>query len=141
MAEHLHPVGVQSRHAHRVLGCLGAAVGEEDHVEAGGFADQSGGLAARIVGVERRDCAQLVGVLLDGGDELRVLMPDVDVDELAGEVEVLGAVFGPEVAALGAGDDHWVQRALRAPRMEHVLAVVGKGIGGVGVEHVHGCPW
>jgi hypothetical protein len=96
-----------------------------------GLDDQAGGLAAGIVGVERGDGAQLVGVLLDGRDELGVLVADVDVDELAGEVEVLGAVLGPEVAALGAGDDRRVQSALRAPRVEDVLAVVGEGIGGV----------
>ena len=141
MTEHLQPIGVQPRHTHGILGCLSATVGEENHVETSGRADQSCRFAARIVGVEWRDRAQLVGVLLDRGDELRVLMPDVDVDQLAGEVEVLSAVVGPEVAAFGASDDDGVQCALRAPRMEHVFAVVGKGIGGVGVEHVHGCPW
>ena len=115
MAEHLRAVGVQARHTHRVLGCFSTAVGEEHHVEPGGFADQASGFAARIVGVERRDRAQLVGVFLNRGDELGVLMADVDVDQLTGEVEVLGAVLGPEVTAFGASNDGGVQCALRAP--------------------------
>ena len=59
----------------------------------GDLADQPGGLAARIVGVERGDGAQPIGLLLDGRDQLGVLVADVDVDELAGEVEVAGAVL------------------------------------------------
>ena len=49
--------------------------------------DQPGRLAAGVVGVDRGDRAQLVGLLLDRRHELGVLVADVDVDELAGEVE------------------------------------------------------
>ena len=77
VGEHLEPAGVQPGHAHRVLGRLGAAVGEEHHVElavvdllAGHLADQPRRLAAGVVGVERRDRAQPVGLLLDRRDQL-----------------------------------------------------------------------
>ena len=52
----------------------------------------------------RADGAELVGLVLDRRDDLRVLVADVDVDELGGEVEVALAVVVPEVAALGARD-------------------------------------
>ena len=126
-------------HADGVLGGLGAAVGEEHHAQClgvvgvgagvGDLDDQACRLAARVVGVERGDGAQPAGLLLDRGDELGVLVADVDVDQLAGEVEVAVAVLVPEPAALGAGDDERVERALRAPRVEHVGAIVGEGVG------------
>ena len=133
------PAGVQAGHAHRVLGGLGAAVGEEHHVEVAGVASSAISRAASLragVGVERRDGAQHAGLLLDGGDELGVLVADVDVDQLAGEVEVAGAVLGPEPAALGAGDHQRGEAALRAPGVEDVGPVVV-------VRSAHWCtiPW
>ena len=146
VAEHLEPTGVQAGHSHRVLGGLGAAIGEEHHVEvtvfvlaASNLDDQAGGLAAGVVGVDGGDGAQAVGLFLDRRHQLGVLVADVDVDQLAGEIEVAGAVVGPEVAALGARDHGGVERALGAPRMEHVGTVVRIGIGGMGVEDAHGC--
>ena len=98
--EHLVPAGVEPGHADGVLGGLGAAVGEEDHVQVAGgeLGDEAGGLAAGLVGVERRDRAQAAGLLLDRGDQLGVLVADVEVDELGGEVEVAVAVLVPEPA-------------------------------------------
>ena len=54
--------------------------------------------------MDRGDRAQLVGLLLDRGDELGVLVADVDVDQLAGEVEIAGAVLVPEPRPRRAGD-------------------------------------
>ena len=76
------------------------------------------------VGVERGDRAQHVGLLLDGRDELGVLVADVGVDELAGEVEVAVALVVPEPRALGAGDDQRVERRLRRPGVEDVGPIV-----------------
>ena len=124
--QHLVAAGVHAGHADGVLGRLGAAVGEEHHVEVAGrqLGDQPGRLAAGVVGVERGDRAQLVGLLLDRRDELGVLVADVDVDELAGEVEVAVALVVPEPRPVGAGDDDRVERRLRRPRVEDVGAVV-----------------
>ena len=102
---------MQPGHPDRV-GRLGAAVGEEDHVEVTGcqLGDQPRRLARGGVGVDRRHRAEQLGLLLDGGDELGVLMTDVDVDELAGEVQVTVPVLVPEAGALRAGDDNGRQR-------------------------------
>ena len=62
--------------------------------------DQPGGLGPLVVRVLRRDGAQPRGLLLDRGDDLRVLVADVDVDQLRGEVEVAVAVVVPDVGAL-----------------------------------------
>ena len=82
--EHLVAPGVQPGHPDGVLDGVGAAVGEEDLVQVAGCAlgDQPGGLGARVVGVLRRDRAQPGGLLLDRGDDLRVLVADVGVDQL-----------------------------------------------------------
>ncbi len=47
-------------------------------------------------------------------------MPDREVDELRGEIEVAVAVVVPEVAALPAGDRDRVDRVLHRPRVDDV---------------------
>ena len=81
--------GVQAGHPDRVLVRLGAAVGEEHPVQVAGvqLGDQAGGLGARVVGVLRGDRAELCRLLLDRRDDLRVLVADVGVDQLRGEVQ------------------------------------------------------
>ena len=130
--QHLVPSGVAARHADGVLGRLGTAVGEEHLVEVARrqLGDQPGRLAARVVGVDRGDRAQLVGLLLDRRHELGVLVADVDVDELAGEVEPGSPALVPEPRAEGPGDDDGVEQRLRRPRVEDVGAVVAVGGGG-----------
>ena len=78
------PTRVHPGQTHRVLRGLRAAVGEEHLLEpvGGDLGDQTGGLAAIGVGVDRCDGAQATRRLLDRGDELRMLVPEVDVDEL-----------------------------------------------------------
>ena len=72
--------------------------------------EQAPELRARLVRHRRADRAELVGLLLDRRDDLRVLVADVDVDELRREVEVALAVVVPEVPALGARDRDRVDR-------------------------------
>ena len=96
--EHLVPAGVAAGHADRVLRRLGPTVGEEHLVEVARcqLGDQPSCFAARLVGVDRGDRAQLVGLFLDRRHQLGVLMADVDVDELAGEVEPRPPALVPE---------------------------------------------
>ena len=64
-------------------------------------------------------------------------MADVDVDQLGGEVQETIAVVVPDVAALTTGDDHGLQRLLRAPRVKDVLAVQvvnALALGGIGIH-------
>jgi hypothetical protein len=84
------------------------------------FREQSRQLRARLVRHRRPDRRQLVGLLLDRGDDLRVLVPERDIDELRREVEVAVAVVVPEVATLRALDGDRVDRVLHAPRVEDV---------------------
>jgi hypothetical protein len=65
--------------------------------------------------------AEPVGLLLDRRDDLRMLVPDVEVDELGGEVEVALPVVVPEVAALTAGHRDRADLALDRPRVEQVF--------------------
>ena len=123
--EDLVPAGVRTGQAHRVLGGLGATVGEEHPVEVAGRAlgDQPRGLAARVVGEGRLDRAQPRGLLLDRGDQLRVLVADVDVHQLAGEVQVPLAPVVGEVRPLGRGDRQRVDQRLCRPGVEDVRPV------------------
>jgi len=52
-----------------------------------------------------------------------VLVADVDVYQLAAEVEIALAGVVPQLSALCPGDHQRVEAALRRPRMEHILAV------------------
>ena len=115
--EDLVPSGVQPRHPHRVLVRLCAGVGEEHLVEVTGrdLGDEPGRLAARVVGERRADGAHLRRVVLDGGDQLRVLVADVDVHQLRGEVQVGLAVVVGEVRALRRRDRQRVDQGLRRP--------------------------
>ena len=113
---------VPARELDRVLVRLGAAVREERHREVAGrhLGDQARERRARLGRHRRPDRAELVGLLLDRGDEPRVLVADRDVDELRREVEVALAVVVPEVAPLRARDRDRVERVLHRPGVEDV---------------------
>ena len=110
-----------------VLVRLRATVREERDREVAGrhLGEHAPELGARLVRHRRADRAQLVGLLLDRRDDLRVLVADADVDELRGEVEVALAVVVPEIPALCTRDRDRIDRALHRPRVENVLLRVG----------------
>ena len=136
--EHLVPAGVQPRHADRVLVGLRAAVGEEHHVEIAGrtLGDEPRRLAADVDRERGRHGAEPRRLLLDRGDHPRVLVAEVEVDELRREVEVPVAVGIPEVRTLAAGNRNRIDHLLGGPRVEDVGAVVGANRVGV----AHDCP-
>jgi hypothetical protein len=118
-------VRVQARHPDRVLHGIGTTVGEEDlrHIRAREFDDPLRRFAALVVRVLRRDGRDLRGLLLDSSNDLRVLVPDVDVHQLRGEVQPLVAVVVPDVRAFRGRDAHRIECTLRTPRVEHVLTI------------------
>ena len=138
--QHLVATGGQARHPDGVLGRLGPAVGEEHHVEVarGELGDEPGGLAALVVGMERGDGAQPLGLGLDGLDHLGVLVAEVGVHQLRREVEVAVAVLVPEPRTLGAGHDERVERALGRPGVEDVGPIVPVGLALAGLQRRHG---
>ena len=117
---------VQTCHPNRVLVGVCTPVGEEDGIEVcgGHLGDEPGGLAARIVGEGRRDGGELGGLLLDRGDELGMLVSDVDVHQLRGKVEIALARVVTEVGPGGGGDRHGVDLSLGRPGVEDVRAIV-----------------
>ena len=132
--EHLVPARVQASHPHRVLVGLRATVREEHDIEITrrALGDEAGRFSAHVDRECRRHGAELGRLFLDRGDEPRVLMTDVDVDELRAEVEVALVVVVPEIRAPGPGDRQGVDQLLRRPRMKDVGAVFGPHGGGVG---------
>ena len=129
--QHLVAAGVLAGHPDRVLDRLGPAVGEEDlaHVVRCPLDDQPGRFAPGRVGVLRGNRGQELGLLLDRRHDLRMLVPDVDVDQLTGQVQQPVAVAVGHIAALGLGDDHRFQRLLGTPGVEDVAAVIAVGAG------------
>ena len=116
---------VKARHADRVLDGVGAAVGEEDLGEPVGrlVEDSLGRLPTVQVRRGGADGRETPGLLADGGDDSGMLMPDVDVDQLAREIEQAVAGVVPHDGARAARDHGEVQARLRGPRVEHELAV------------------
>ena len=115
--QHLEATGMRLGHTDRVLNGLGTAVGEEHPVEIAGGAlgDQPGRLASHVVGETRSDGAQTRCLTLDGLHHAGVLMADVDVHQLAGEVEPHRSLVVPDARAARAGDHHRVESALSRP--------------------------
>ena len=131
--QHLQPAGVALRHADRVLDRLGAGVGEEHLLEVarrrrppvGLLDDQTARLAALVVGEARRDHAQHVGLVLDRLDHLRMLMAEIHVHELAGEVDPLSCRARPRTSSRARRRSPSGRARLGRPRMEHVGPIVG----------------
>ncbi len=124
--QHLEPARVQARHADGVLVRLGPAVREEHPIEVAGreLCDETGGLAPGVVREGRLDGAEALGLLDDRRDEPRVLVADVDVHELRGEVEISIALVVLEVRARCPRDRERVDEGLCRPGVEDVCPVV-----------------
>src|SRR4029077_2495101 len=80
----LVPSGVPARKLDGILVRFGAAVREEGHLEItwGDLGKQACECGARLGGHGWADRAELLRLLLDRRDDLRVLVPDGDIDEL-----------------------------------------------------------
>ncbi|CPZ93858.1 Uncharacterised protein [Mycobacteroides abscessus] len=115
--KHFATPGVVARHAHRMLDGLGATVGEEHLVQGSGRAlgDQAGKLAAHVVGEGGGNGGQPTGLTLDRFDQTWMLVSQVEIDQLRGEVQVLLAGVVPECRARTTGDRQRVDHRLRGP--------------------------
>ncbi len=127
----LVPPGREAREPDRVLVRLRARVREERHAQVArrDLLQQATEVRARLRGHRRPDRAEAVRLLLDRRDDLRVLVADVDVDELRREIEITRALVVPEVPAFGPGHRDRVDRVLRGPRVEDVLLRVLDDLG------------
>jgi hypothetical protein len=117
---------VEPGHPGGILRGLRAAVGEEHLVQITRreLGDEPGRLPALVVGHERSDGAEPIGLFLDRRDQLRMLVPDVQVHQLGREVEVAPALVVPEPRTLAAGYGQRIDQALSGPRVKDVGAVV-----------------
>ena len=117
--EHLRSSAVHASHAHRVLDGLRPARGEEHVPEPvrGDLDDHSRRFAADVGCMGRRERAQLIGLLLDRGDDARMLVTEVGEDQLRAEVQVAPAV-GIDDMATAANEGQHVARPLHRPRMK-----------------------
>src|SRR5699024_3749912 len=97
----LEPARMGAGHTDRVLVGLRAAVREKHMVEVAGsqIGDETGGFAAGVSGKRGLDGGQSRCLALDRRDEFRMLVPDIDIDELAGKIKVARAVHVREMDA------------------------------------------
>ncbi len=118
---------IQARELDRVLVGLGPRVRQERHGEVARrhLGQKASEPRSGLVRHRRPDRAEPVRLLLDRGDDLRVLMSDVDVHELRREVEIALPVVIPEVAPLRPGNRDRVDRVLHRPGVEDELLRVG----------------
>src|SRR5919205_1840874 len=123
--------GVQPGHPDGVLVRVGAAVGEEHllHVRRCMGQDLGRCRGPDVVGVRRCHGGEAGSLLCDGRNDLGVLVADVGVHQLAGEVKVRVAVVVPHGAPGTAGDRHRVEGLLRRPGVEDVRPVQGDDVG------------
>ena len=121
----LRPPGDVAGEPHGVLDRRRPAGGEERRLEIarGDLGEERTELAAHVAAHRRPDVAEPVGLALDRLDEARVLVAEVEVDELRLEVEVALAGVVPEPAALAAGDRQRMDVRLGRPRRDRELAV------------------
>src|SRR5690554_2898965 len=117
--------------ADRILDGIRASVREEDLAERAtrNVEDALCRLAPREGRVLWRDGREFPGLAGDRLDDGRMLVSDVGVDELAREVEIATTLVVPHRAALAARDRERGQRALGAPRVEHVRSVKTDNLG------------
>ena len=85
--------------------------------------DALGGFAARQVHRRRCDGGEQLGLLADRLHDRRVLVPDVDVHELAREVEVLAPGVVPHPRTATTRDRERRGLRLRRPGVEDVVLV------------------
>lgn len=125
MRDDLVATSGQSRHTDGVLVRIGPAVSEEHLGETVGcvIQDQLRRPGASLIGVRRSDRRKLGGLPLNRFDHPGMLVADVDVDELAGEVKVSSPISIPDLAAQTASDGDGGKSSLRRPGVEHTLAV------------------
>ena len=118
--EDLLATSVQTRESNGVFVRLGAAVGEEHLGRAvkGVVEDEFGRPVALGIAVLGRDRGQQLGLFGNRGDDFGVLMTDVHVHQLRGEVEVGVAILVGDVNALRVANHEWVDRSLCGPGVE-----------------------
>lgn len=138
--QYLVTARVQARHAHRVLDRVCPTVGEEDLVQLArrALGDQPGRFRAGRVGVLRRHRAQLGSLFGNGGNDFRVLVADVGVDQLTGEVQQPVALAVPHVRPRRRRDRHGRDLGLSRPGMENMGPVQFVGTGGLGARILDG---
>ena len=128
--EDLVAPGDQTCRAHGVLVRVGAGVCKEHLVEPLRCAacNKRGCPSAGEVRVVGADGGEQFGLLLDAFDDRGVLVADIHVDLLAGEVQHLTAIRVVEPHAVAGDHLGWVEVALRVPGVENVRAVQRVGV-------------
>ena len=109
-----------------MLDGLGPARGEQHVTEVlrRDLYDQPGRLAPHIGGVARCEGAQPVSLLLDRGDDARMLVTEVGEHQLRAEVQVAPPVDVDDVAPGAADQPQHLARPLDSPGMEDQIVEI-----------------
>ena len=134
--EHLVPAGVQASHSDGIFDRVCTTVGEEHFVMIRWreFADGCCRAPTDQRGVLWCHCGLHGRLLPDRRHHLGVLVSDVGVHQLAGEVQVCGALEIPDPAPLPGFEHQWGPSRLSAPRVKDVGNIKIEGFG-VRISH------
>src|SRR5699024_2748622 len=104
---------------------LGAGMAAQRPIQVarGQFGDQASGLGSRPGRERRRQRRQLADLILHGRDQLWVLMADIEIDQLRGEIKIAVAVIIPEPNALACRDRQWIDMRLRRAGVKDVRGI------------------
>ena len=123
--ENLVATGVQPRHPDRVLDRIRTTVGEEDLIERVWRTVDDAFRSLASGEVSRRRCyrRQRPDLLDDRLRDGRMLVADIDVHQLAREIQIGAARVVPHPRTQPAGDHKRLEGTLRGPGVEHECSV------------------
>ena len=113
---------VNTRHANRIFNRICTAIGEENFAEVFWSVGKNllGSKSTHVIGVGRCNRGQHISLSLNGLNDFRVLVSDVDVDQHAREIEVFISFVIPDFRAFSSRNNKGVKGCLCGPGMEYV---------------------
>ena len=116
--------GEQARHLHGVFVGFGAAERIEGFGKAGDFSEFFAESATGFSGETGSSEAEFIDLLLNGLEKFRMLVADVEIDQLRGKIEPAIVVAIPEPDALPAFEVHGIGGGLNGPGEHRIVAIL-----------------
>ena len=129
------PAGKEFRHLHRVFVGFRAAQRKKSFCQAGNFGKFFAQSTARLGGETWSRKTQLANLFLDRLQHFRMLVANIQIDELRAEVQPAIIIAIPEPDTLGPRHVNRIGCRLNGPREHRVVAVFLHNFAGVRVHN------